>query len=381
LVASEASSAGGLLVGVFLAMATGLLVNFGGLQAALNSLTAWFPMGESLPTELSSLGAAGLQPLPPLAPLAPLLFFYEPLILALGLTGAGFAVWRRDRFGIFLATWFAAAWLVGTVAHHSPGGVVPVLLPLSLLAGLALGRFAVHLAAQATLELDGLLAGLTGILAAYGLLQLANYADDPQPTLLNLGLVAFAFIVALAVLFALAWGGRVALRGVGVSAVVALAVLTIHSGTWLNYRSQDAPQEWLLPNATSPDVRRLVELMHALSYQRERDPNTMAITVEARLTPVLGWYLRDFEAVTVVNSVGQPFQAASVGPGVQTPLLLVSARAEVAAQPGYVGQRFRLGTYWGEGGEGAKGGLLRWYLFRDAPHSPQPEDAILYVKR
>jgi uncharacterized protein (TIGR03663 family) len=349
-----------LLAGMFLATATGLLVNFAGLQAALNGLNAWFGQVSGRATDLGP------------AYVSQILLFYEPLILVLGLVGAGFALWQRDRFGIFLATWFAAAWLVGTVAiHKTPGGTVPVLLPLILLAGMALGRFADQVTSEATLELDGLFAVLASVLAAYGLLQFANYANDARPAFLNLGLVAFAFIGSLVVLFAFAWGVQVALRGAGISAILMLAVLTIHAGTWLNYRSQDAPKEWLLPDATSTDVRRVVEQMHDLSYQRERDPDTLAVTVEAGLVPALGWYLRDFESVTVVQSIG---------PGVQTPLVLVSARPETAAQPGYVGQGFWLSTTWTPAGLGGSG-LWRWVFFRDAPQPPQPEDVILYVKR
>jgi len=173
------------------------------------------------------------------------------------------------------------------------------------------------------------------------------------------------------ILFAFGWGAQVALRGLGIAAVVVLAVLAVHSATWLNFRGEDAPQEWLLPNSSSRDIRRLVELMHARSYQRERDPNTTPVTVEAGLMPALGWYLRDFQAVTV---------AQSVAPDVQTPLLLVAARPEQAAQPGYVGQQFRLGTAWAPSGLQGPA-LWRWYFFRDVTQPPQSEDVILYEKR
>ncbi len=348
------------LAGTFLVTATGLLLNFAGLQAALNGLAAWFSQFAG--------PSAGSGP----ATVSQVLLFYEPLILVMGLAGVVLALWQRDRFGIFLLVWFSTAWLIATVVSHKvPGTVMPVVLPLCMLAGLDIGRLVEGLVAHATLEVDGLLAGLVIILAAYGLLQVVNYANDPQSMYLVMGLIAFAFAGALTVLFAFAWGAAGATRGLGLAAVVVLGVLAMHSSTWLNYRSQDAPQEWLLPSAGSTDEQRLVNLMHSIAYQRERDPNTTAVTVEAGLMPALGWYLRDFESVTA---------AQTVGVGGQVPLLLVGARPDKAAQSGYIGQRFRVGTNWTPAGLSGVD-LLRWYFLRSAPQPPQSVDAILYVTR
>jgi uncharacterized protein (TIGR03663 family) len=356
--------AGVVLAVVFGAAATGFLANFGGVQAALNLFVRWaesFGQPQGFPIWYH-LGV---------------LVLYEPVSLVAGLVGMAVVLRRRDPFGRFLVFWFLGSLALYTVLGAAqPALSVSMLLPLMLLGGIGVARileFGDWVAASGA----GIVAALITPMLVYAGLQVSIYAiSTTQPVRLWMALGAAALAVVAAVIFVLSgigapWGRTTVLQGLGVSLLLFTLGLTVHMSTWLNYRHVNPTRELLLQSPTSPDLRRMVEVLQVISQERTGDTVSLPIAVDGRLGAVVPWHLRDFTHVTVVSTVRGP---------TGTPAVIVPA---VEEQPPigdeYVGQRFRLATDWRPVGLTGVD-LLRWYLWREGPTIPT-RDVILYVSR
>ncbi|MFQ6057476.1 MAG: flippase activity-associated protein Agl23 [Anaerolineae bacterium] len=363
----------GLFGAVFLLASTGFLLNFGGLQASLDLFAAWLgrfwtPSGGFPWTDYLQI------------------LLYEPLILIFGLVSAAYFLWQLRTapregtpssliphpFSLFLIYWFVGSLILYTLARgKSPAMILPILLPLTLLAGTAIGRLLEEVGEAASWAREGLFLGLSLPISGYALLQSAFYVSFGESRYLLLTLAALLSLIGLVVLFWMWAGPGAALRGGGLTLFIALAVLMVHSTWHLNYLGRSEPRELLLPQPTSPQVVRMVETLEKLSLDREGDPHSLAITAEASLEPLLGWYLRDFSHVAFRTRIASP-------PG--TPVVIVSAESEPPPLGDYIGQRFRLRSLWEPAGLKGRD-LARWLFYRQVPNLAQPYDMILYVSR
>ncbi|HID86408.1 MAG TPA: TIGR03663 family protein [Anaerolineae bacterium] len=364
----------GLFGAVFLLASTGFLVNFGGLQASLDLFAAWVSQFR--------LPSGGY----PWTYYLQILVLYEPLALVFGLVGAAYFLWQlrtAPREGTpfsplssllspLLVYWFVGSLILHTLAGGKrPAMILPILLPLILLAGAAIGRLLERVWEEAAWDREGLLLGLSLPISGFMLLQGTIYASFGETRFLLLALAALLSLIGLVGLFWTWTELSVALRGGGLTLLILLATLTVHASWHLNYLSHSQPRELLLPRATSPQVVRMVESLKRLSLDREGDPHTMAITAEAGLEPLLAWYLRDFGHVAFQTRIASP-------PG--TPAVIVSAEGEPPPLGDYVGQRFRLQSFWSLAG--LRGwDLARWFFYRQTSNPARSDDVILYVSR
>lgn len=348
----------------FIVAATGFLVNVGGLQAALNQIVDW-------------LGSFSLTREYPAWYYAGLLVLYEPAILLFGLAGAAVVVRRRDFFGLFPVTWSVGSLVLYTlVGKAEPSLMVPILLPLVLLAGWGVAStFAFADVAEALRAL--LVAAFVVPLLVYAVLQLAFYAETATRSVnlfLALGAAAMAAVVAVVFAssrFGMAWRPATVARGVGFSVLLLSVGLTVHSAWQLNFLRHDPLRELLLIEPTSSDVREMVGVVETTSQDRVGDTVSIPITVDGRLAPIVPWYLRDFTNATVVEEIRQP-------PG--TPIVIMPATDEMPPiGDQYVGQGFRLSSGWRPMGlSGSQ--LTRWYFYREGEVVPTT-DLILFVAR
>ncbi len=347
-------------MGTFLLGSTGFFLHLGGVQASLDQLAAW--LSAFAPTRTGYPWTYPLQTL----------IFYEPLALLFGLGGVVYLAVRRERFAGFLACWLGVALLVHTLpGGRGPAGSAAVALPLVLLAGLVIGRLIQGIADEGIPGHALVAVGVVLVLLTYGLLGYTFYLDNLRQDLVVSVALAFAGAAIVLVAVGTTWGARTGLRAAAVAAGIVLLILTVHMGAHAAYLATPAPAELLVPTAATPDVKNLVRVAEELSYQQLRDPHRLAVTVDRSLEPLLGWYLRDFVEVKFVSSVGMQ-------PG--TPLVIVPATGEYVALPGYLGQRFRLSTWWRPTGLSGRA-LGRWLFYRDPPTPPAPQDVILYVTR
>ena len=358
------AQAGAVFAAVFVAVATGFLVNFAGVQAALNLLPRWIGTFRT-PPDYPAWYHLGV------------LLFYEPASLLFGLLGAVIVLRRGDRLGSFLVFWFLGSLALYTVLGVTEAASVPmVLLPLALLAGMGVAqvfRFGDRITALQAV----IIAAFITPMLVYAGLQVSIYAvSTSQPVRLWMALGAAVLAIVAVILFLLSgmgaeWERTTILQGLGISLLVLTLGASVHMGAWLNYRTANPAREVLRRTPTSPDVRQMVRVLETISQDRVGDTVSLPIAVDGRLGPVVPWYLKGFTNVTVLDEIRGP---------TDTPAIIVPAEEE---QPpigtNYVGQRFRLATDWHPVGLSAVD-FIRWYLWREGPTVPT-RDIVLYVAR
>ena len=350
---------GGVFAALILVVSTGLFVNLQGLQATLDLVPAWLSQftpladGQSWHYYLS------------------LLLAYELPVFVFGLAGACYLA-GRDLFSALLVCWFGASFILySLMGTKPPSGVLQMLLPLTLLAGKAIGELLSRIGEGERWLWDRLVLLISIPAIFHIMLQLAAFANrenpgDPRHLILVLLSLFFLLCVILVTgVISLDW--RSTLRTGGLVLLLMLGALMVQATWRLNYYRPGNPLEPLVEKPTSTDVRNLVRAIEDISNQRERERHSIGITVTGGENSLLAWYLRDFDDLAF--SPGSP---SSVTPVVITPL------GEPPSLPDYRGARFRLQSSWRA--EGLAGhAWLGWYLYREALSPPVQYDVVMWV--
>jgi hypothetical protein len=349
----------GLFTALTVLIATGLLINLHGIQAVLDLFSAW------------------LNQFPPVADPLPwhyylsLLLVYELPILVFGLAGASY-LWRRDSFSVFLLCWLGVSLLVySLMGSKPPSGILLILLPLTLLAGRAIGDL-LYLVREGEQWAWTRLLVLISLPALFHLLiQLAAFGDpnnpgDPRNLMLALLSVFFIACLVLAVgLLALDW--RSALRSGGLVVLVLLGGLMFRFSWRLNQALPANPFEILSEETTSADVRNLTRALEDFSNQQEGQRETIDIVVTGGENPLLAWYLKDFQDLSFVSELSSSPATVVIAPSPSSEHL-----------PDYRGARYRIQSSWRGGGITGHD-LVNWYLFRESLQAPTHTEVVMWV--
>ena len=365
-----------------LALSTGLGWNPAGVGAAGDLLPAWI-------ARFGSVLGSGSNPV--VSPFV-LMAVYESLALLLGLGGLVWGVRHGHRFGVLLGLWAGlAAILLVMMPGRAPLDVLWAVLPLALLAGIAVQALVRGLQTRGAWLSEGLYAPLVLILWAHCYLVLACYAESGEPADLALASLAVALQVLLALVFALTMRPDSALRGVAVGTVVALLALTLSAGTYVR---QATPRELLVRQTTAVEVFDLVQTLRDLSWSETGIATSLPFTLEAAPDSVLAWYLRDFSAARRVERLAAVSEDG-VGPVVVTSrrdsdlaLLLGDPAPDV---PGveYAGQDSALSRSW-DAREIACiwewpprcNAAVKWLFLRRTPSPPVADEwAVLWLRQ
>lgn len=350
---------------VFLALSTAVFFNPTGFQAVLDTAAGWWRgSGESAPAWQYLLDIAA----------------YDTLTLVFGLVGLGWLIFRRrNLFAVYLGLWFLVMLILSLLSPvRPPSGVIAILLPLTLLAGMLLGEFFGDVAAHGAWEREGLLLLIALPFVVGPLFRLTEYLaplTPPTSSSLTPLVLLGIFVIGLTIVFVGGWslfGRAAALRAGGLLVVLILGLLLVRSTVSVAYSTAFIPQEFLTGSQTSPDVVRVVDDLQGVALDRYGAAQTKPVAVDASLTPTLLWYLRDFPTVDVRNNaatsgVSQILAAAPSTPQVQTP-------------QGYVGQRARFETSWLPSGMGWRD-WLRWFLYRNAAGAPPQIDWMIWFSK
>ncbi|MFQ6013925.1 MAG: flippase activity-associated protein Agl23 [Anaerolineae bacterium] len=344
---------------VFLLLSTGLLVNFRGLQGAVDLAAVWLDR---------LVGSSTGQPW---YFYLQLLLSYEPLALIFGLGGAAYFVRRRSGLAIFLTWWLAVVFTLQTLSpYKDPALLLPLVIPLLLLAGALVGRL-VEALIDAFSWPERLLLVLSVMVLGYGIVNLFLYASHSKSSyilaawaalLLWLGLVG-AFMAWLGYQRALPWGLLLAAS--------LLFILTVHSAFALNYSYGPAPLELMVEGPTSPRVRKAIELIEEMSFRWEGDRHAAVVAADASLRPLMAWYLRHFYRVTYFEDVL---------PSPTPPIVLMAGDRPLTPPAGYFGQRFPLQLLDQAFPSFRSIEFLRWLLYRGYPVPMQSSDFVVYVQ-
>jgi uncharacterized protein (TIGR03663 family) len=354
------------LVGLMLATAGWW--NPAGLGAAGDLLPEWV-------ARFGSVSASAVSP-------SILLTAYELATLLFGLGGLAWAIKVRSRFGILVGVWAGLAFVL---LHVMPGrtelDIVWVLLPLALLAGLALEYLIKGLQREGDWLGEGLHVPVVVLLWCHLYLVLGRYAAYGNNADLALATLTVALQGLLTIIFALATKVGAALRALATGTGIVLLVVEISSGWGVAQVRPADPRELLASEATAVEVRDLIETLSDLSWRRTGLPLALPVTQEAPPDSVLAWYLRDRTAGDM-----EPF-----------PSVLVTVHYSNGSGSGdtfdrdeyYVGQAFALSRSWDVREIGCIQGwppdcrsAIKWWLFRDSPTSPMVrQEAILWLLR
>lgn len=380
----------------------GLLLRAGAVVAAAFGLSATtfvlHPAGIGLAADLFAAWARGFVPLaggqPAIYPLLVLLV-YEPLILFLGLLGAGrwLAGGRRlpgggaffmsavSHTALFLFWAAAAAVLVIATGQRPADNVLFVAIPLAFLGGQAVETVWRWIEGQDLWREAGLVALVTLGVAIFFYLQLAAYGRASSASTLSvadmtlyttttyllLALVAVLLVIGLGIVVWI-WRGPRLVAAAGWLAAVGLLVLFTVKGSWgANFIG--GPRQLMIGQTTAPDIRLLADQLEELSRDTSGDEHTLAVTVDAATGPVVGWYLREFEHLAVVEGFsGPPDTLAAV----------TLAAADLPLGEAFRGQGHPLRWHWQPWGLWGQD-LVRWLLFGEGSLPIVDQEVVLWV--
>ena len=362
-----------LVIGL-LAVATALLFNLDGLGATADLLTIW------LRGFAPALAASGAYPA------IFLITFYEALVLLAGLFGLSVSLMRRRLFDLFLAWWFLGGIALNLLrSGRTQGEVLISLVPLTLLAGLALGMLWDSLREEGSWQKEGILF-LTGlIIGGYAYVSLMMYTRSGGLTLW-LPVAGLGLFVGLVVLFGLWYDGVSALRGAALVVVVFLLIVTVAIGARLNNQQLADPRQPLAGVPAAGGIPDLVTTVEQLSSWRAGDRYLLDITGDRRLGPAVEWGLRRFQNVTWLDKLeswppigpSDASQSETYELGESTVLLTLADDA-LSLDEGYVGQDFAVRAFWSPAGLGGQS-LIRWIVLRTANTPVTYERAVLWVE-
>jgi len=356
---SVAGTAVAVLAGGFVLLSTTFLLRFPGLGQAADLLPAWL---RAFVTTGGTPWYFHLQ----------LLSLYEPLALALGLGGAGyFLVARRsDMFLAFLSWWTILALVIYPLAGgRTTSDVLLLVLPLILLAAVAIGRLLESARREFAWDREGLFLAVAGGVTVYFYLQWAAYAIGREYDFFVLGLLALALMVVLILLYFFWFGPVPTLRAGGLALALILVMVTVAAGLHVTFPRSEDPREPLVGDPSTTGLRDLLDTLERTSLFETGAPRSVEVTVDQTVGPVLLWYLRDWPAAHVVDRLD---------PSVVSPVILSPAEGEPVVGGQYAGQDFIVQQSWRPGDISAVEGL-RWIMFRRAAGQPEARRVVLWV--
>ena len=357
-----------LLLGVWLAASTALLLHLGGIGASAD-LAGWWLTALFAPGELSPLA------------LPQVLLTYEFLIIALALIGLGWGLRRqrtviegeeearpfwsqRSPLALFCGFWALIALVMGTLGgHREPMWTLAVLLPLLLLAARGaelLWRRLLH----HTDVYDVCAIGAALTVLGFCFLQVATYTHRGQMDDLNVARVALGLLI---VAWAAYWywrGGNAALRVAIVTLTAVMLLFTGRGATAVAYHTARDAREPLVHRPVSRHMGDFATWIQTYSSRQAIDAYALDVTYVHELEPWMGWYLRNFHRAQAVSDV-------RLAPDHRA---LVTLPLPQEQRPyGYTGQHFRFREEWPAQTLTLRE-RLRWFLYRDpVGHAPASE--------
>jgi hypothetical protein len=320
---------------VFLAVASGFLLYPAGIGAALRLFPAWLAQF-GLPAGDASLAAGLLSPI-----LA--LLRYEPAVFLLGIPAVVWAIALLPVYlliGLFAAALTAGAFEDWPDSRRATLGTAAGLLLLGMLLLAAVGRF-----------------------ARLGLLTGAN------ATLISLMTLAFV-LAGLAVIAAMAWENPAVRRGAFLGVVLLLLFWQWGSAHQLSRLGANDPRERWVMAGTDDDVRVMVDLLARVSRQTANSDRDLTL-FSAVDSPVLRWYLRDYEN----------FDAGPTVPlGAQSAVVITAADAEPGLPNDYFGADFGLEQREVAAAPGGLSDALKWWLFRESAAPVETERVVVWIR-
>lgn len=354
-----------IFAGAILILATAATFNLGGIAAMSEQFNGW-------------LNNFGLQPraggmLPAILNVA----FYEPLILIFGLVGIFSLTTKPKPILWVLASWASLATVMDLLqAGRSSGQILLIVLPLTLLASERINALWHSWRKGIRIESDGMYIAIALMVSIFIFISASSWARCvPSQAGCNtawaLPTAGIIIIFALAALFWNWYGAETAVRDLGIVSLVVLALLSagimwrLNFGLLRNFPFQSMAQ---LPASTH--FLDLISDIHRQSNERVGDKNEIDITVLNFDTPMLHWYLKDFNDAHFVAD----FLSA------ENSDIILTRATDSPPFDGYVGQEYSLISYWTPSQLQGKD-WVRWYIYRFVPnYLPGSDQVVMWIK-
>ncbi len=354
--------------GIVVLGATAMFFNPGGFAAVADLPAAWLR---------SFASPSGYSPFWLLAQVT----LGELLALVAGIAGLVIGLRRRDWFAQALGLWLLLALLLLVLrSGRTPGDAALLVLPLALLAGIAVEAFVAQVSfAGERAEAAVLLAACLVVLGAAAI-WLADYARslDGTPNTAFLFSAAAALVVLLAILLAyfVVFGKRVTWQVAVLVAAVALGLLTLRMAA-LNSHNHD-PLRWgtVANSRGASDGRNATAFLEQLAAQRGTDLRDLPVGLVAAPgtapSPLLRWLVRDAGAREATGAAGTESDAVLISLADDPP-----PGASAAGAP-LVGRSFRIAEQWTPAGlRGAS--LWKWLLYGQFGTLDSQQRAVIWL--
>jgi hypothetical protein len=263
------------------------------------------------------------------------------------------------------------------------------LVPLTLLAGLALGMLWDSLRKEGSWQKEGMLAVVGLIISGYSYVSLMTYTLSGGSAIW-LPVAAVVLFLGLVSLFWIWYDGASSLRGAALVAVVVLALFTVATGSRLNYtfagvggggEPVSSPRQPLISAPGGEGINDLLDTLTQISSWKAGDAHLLPIIADRRLGPVLEWALHDFKNVTWLDSLAGPSPelTQALSDKGDEAVLLTPADVTPSLGGSYSGQSFAIREFWAPVGLNGQS-LIRWILLRTASTPVTYDQVVLWVK-
>ena len=349
----------------------------GALLVAISTIFLWYPAGLGAAARLFAGWLARFSFQGDLAALLdPFLAAgrYELILLALGIPALLWATWRNRPLATFSLYWVAAILALMLLQRGYLANAVLLTLP----GYLAIGVYANALLAGRRHVMSWALAGGLILLGSLMLVNFARYNRialfSPQE-LTSVWIVVFAFaFAAVTIYFVATWNVTAAYQGVLLSLLALFIFYNWGTAWWLAHIAANDPRERWVSVATADDVRLLASTLGDVSRQA-LNANAELDIFSAVDSPVLRWYLRDFNRLQVSDTLPA---------GAQNAVVITPLESEnVALGSDYLGSDFGLINSGVRPATASQTPLLdtfRWWLFHETAAEINVERVIVWLR-
>jgi hypothetical protein len=298
---------------------------------------------------------------------------------------------------LFISWWFFGSIALNLVrSGRTDGEVLVPLVPLILMAGLALGMLWDSVCEEGSWQKEGIVGGVGLVISGYVYVSLISYTRSGGSTvwLPLAGLVLFAMLVAL---FGVWYDAASSLRGAALSVVVVLLVFMVATGSRLNNPHFTAaaggrvadPRQPLIHSPAAEGLPALATTLRQLSSWRTGDPYLLDTIADRRLGPAVEWGLRRFTNLTWADGLDSWRSVKTVGQSETSSdeafqldefaAIIMPADVPLSLEKGYVGQDFAVRAFWSPAGLRGQS-LIRWVVLRTATIPVSFEQVVLWVE-